>query len=1066
MLILNLIQNVALLVALAAAYQIIGSRFEKRNFAYQIVSGVLFGGVGLVGMMTPLNFMPGIIFDGRSIMLSVAGLFGGPVVAAIAASMCGAYRLWLGGAGALVGVAVIAESAGLGVLFHFLWRGRESRTIGNASLYLFGLLVHLVMLALMLTLPGGAGYDVLRRIGLPIMLVYPVAVMLVCRLFLDYERQIEDRKALRASEELFRKLFEKHSAVKLIIDPRTGDIVDANEAAEEFYGWSGGQLRSMKIHDINTLMPEQVAAELAKVVDRRGIRFEFRHQRADGSIRDVEVFSSKIEVKGRDLLHSIIHDVTDRKKAEHDLRESERRFSKAFKSNPSWLALIHMETRKILEVNDAWTRMIGHTREEAIGRTAVELGIFDEDVYRDIIEHLKAEGSVRNEETVARHSSGEDRVVLISREVVEIGGESYMLAMGLDITDRKRAEEALRSSEERFRILADGAFEGVLISREGVILDCNEVFCKMSGYSWEELIGMNLMETVVPEFKEIVLQHILSGSEEAYESAFIAKDGRVVPVQVKGKPLPYEGGTARIASIRDMSAVRKAEDTQKRLATAIEQAAEGILITDRDGLIQYANPAVERITGFSRDDLIGNTPRVFKSGQHDQAFYKELWGTITGGGTWSGRVVNKRKDGSLQHEEATISPVRDSAGRISNFVAVKRDISEHLELSKQLFQAQKMEAVGTLAGGIAHDFNNILQVALGYTELILGDEDFPQKYRADLKKINESASRGADLVRRLLTFSRKADINLQPLNLNRSINELRKMLERILPKLIEIEIILHKNLHTVHADATQIDQVLMNLAVNARDAMPDGGKLLIETSNIMLDDEYVKTHVEARHGAHVLLTVSDTGTGMNREALDHIFEPFYTTKAEGEGTGLGLAMVHGIVKNHGGHVRCYSEPGHGTTFRIYFPAEAPTEEIQGTKFIPLPKGGPETILLVDDEELIRDLGVRILKKAGYQVVTATNGREALEIYRDRESGKEIDLILLDLIMPEMGGRQCLEDLLRVDPHAKVVISSGLAAGAAAKETLSAGAKGFVNKPYDIRQVLRVVREVLDAERDA
>jgi len=253
----------------------------------------------------------------------------------------------------------------------------------------------------------------------------------------------------------------------------------------------------------------------------------------------------------------------------------------------------------------------------------------------------------------------------------------------------------------------------------------------------------------------------------------------------------------------------------------------------------------------------------------------------------------------------------------------------------------------------------------------------------------------------------------------------------------------------------------MNIAVNARDAMPDGGKLIIETSNIILDEEYARTHLDAKPGYHVLLMVTDTGSGMDRDTLEHIFEPFYTTKAVGEGTGLGLAMVHGIVRQHGGHIRCYSEPGTGTTFKIYFPALVSDEEQEETTTREMPRGGSETILLVDDEEMIRDLGSRILTKAGYKVIKASNGKDALEVYQTRSY--EIALVILDLIMPEMSGRQCLEGLLALDPSVKVIIASGYSANGPTKDALSAGAKGFVNKPYDIRQVLEVVRGVLDAE---
>jgi CheY-like chemotaxis protein len=285
------------------------------------------------------------------------------------------------------------------------------------------------------------------------------------------------------------------------------------------------------------------------------------------------------------------------------------------------------------------------------------------------------------------------------------------------------------------------------------------------------------------------------------------------------------------------------------------------------------------------------------------------------------------------------------------------------------------------------------------------------------------------------------------------------MIERTIPKMIALELSLGENLHTINADPTQMDQVLMNLLVNARDAMPEGGRLTIETSNILLDEEYTRTNLMARPGHHVLLIVSDTGTGMAKDTLEHIFEPFYTTKGQVQGTGLGLAMVHGILKQHGGHIQCHSVLGNGTTFKLYFPALLTDEVLEETRVVEMPRGGAETILLVDDERVICDLGSRILMKAGYNVITASNGKEALEVYQTRS--QEIDLIVLDLVMPEMGGRTCLESLLNLNPFVKVVIASGYYADAMSREALVSAAKGFVNKPFDIKQVLEVVREVLD-----
>ena len=380
-------------------------------------------------------------------------------------------------------------------------------------------------------------------------------------------------------------------------------------------------------------------------------------------------------------------------------------------------------------------------------------------------------------------------------------------------------------------------------------------------------------------------------------------------------------------------------------------------------------------------------------------------------------------------------------------------------LQRQLVQAQKMEAVGTLAGGIAHDFNNLLQVVLGYSELLLATTSPKDRNYHDLLEIQRAGRSGADLVRGLLTLSRKVEPKTTLLDLNGQMRNAEKLLKRTLPKMIDIKLDLSDDLAEIQGDATQIDQVFMNLALNARDAMPDGGQLTVATRNIDIDEDYAAGHFGSKPGKYVLLSVSDTGCGMHRETVEHIFEPFFTTKETGKGTGLGLAMVYGIMQLHGGHVQCYSEPGKGTVFKLYFPAaasdsEAP-EEVPAVK----PRGGTETILLVDDEESIRSLGEKILRQAGYTVLTASDGIEAVEIYRAQ--GAEIAIVILDLIMPRMGGGQCLVELRKICNQVRVVVASGYSANGEIKEILAKGAGGFVGKPFQAGQLLAEVRRLLD-----
>lgn len=509
--------------------------------------------------------------------------------------------------------------------------------------------------------------------------------------------------------------------------------------------------------------------------------------------------------------------------------------------------------------------------------------------------------------------------------------------------------------------------------------------------------------------------------------------------------------------------------SEERLRLVFDESPIGIGIS-RDGMVVYANPAMAGTFGYADPvEIVGLPNRDFICPEDRHIVDRLREDALAGKALPSSTELRGlRKSGDFFDMEVWTKPI-DYRGEKSFLIFVV-DTSRAKRLWKQLLQAQKMEAVGTLASGIAHDFNNMLTIIRGYGELLLEEIPESRPGYGDVHKIIHTASSGADLVRRLLMFTKNAEIIPVSVDLNRRIDGLLDLMQRTLPKMIGIELDLANDLATFTADAAQIDQLVMNLAINSADAMPDGGRLVVATRNLILDDEYCISHPGAKAGLNVALSVSDSGRGMDQQTLQRIFDPFFTTKERDfrKGTGLGLSVVQGIVEQSGGHLTCESKLGQGTTFHICFPAADPPKsaDVREEKSVH-PKNKTRTktdrtVLLVDDEEPVRDVGGRILKRAGYKVLTAVDGKKALELYR-REQGK-ISVVILDLIMPEMGGRQCLDEILKVDSNAKVLISSGHYPDGTVMEVMAAGALGFVKKPYVLKDLLDAIESVFCSER--
>jgi PAS domain S-box-containing protein len=491
------------------------------------------------------------------------------------------------------------------------------------------------------------------------------------------------------------------------------------------------------------------------------------------------------------------------------------------------------------------------------------------------------------------------------------------------ISEQKKAERELRESEERFKSLHNASFGGIVIHENGIILECNHGLVAMTGYSEKELIGMNGLLLIAESSRERVKEMINSRSEKAYEVIALRKNGEEYPVRIEARNVHYKGREARTTELRDITERKRAETELRRLSTAIEQSPEGVVITDPAGTIQYVNPAFETITGYTREEAIGQNPRILKSGEHNDGFYAALWSKIRSGKVWEGRFINRKKSGELYTEEASISPVCDANDVITGFVAIKRDITEDLAKDEQFRHSQKMESIGQLAGGIAHDLNNLLTPILGYSTMLLESADENSFEETALAQIEKAGKRARDLVRQLLAFSRKQMISVKVIDLNHVLAEFKDLLLHTIRSNIQLHFEPYTQPLLVRADQGQFEQILMNLCINAQDAIPDDGRLQLSLHPITLNDETKQEYQAVESGDYALLRVSDTGGGIPPEILPKIFDPFFTTKGIGEGTGLGLSTVFGIVKQHNGGIRVLSKKNSGTTFEIVFPLTNP-----------------------------------------------------------------------------------------------------------------------------------------------
>lgn len=861
-------------------------------------------------------------------------------------------------------------------------------------------------------------------------------------------------------------------------------------ALQEIYGVSSedaardATLIFDKIHPDDLDRNHQAIAESARTLKPWHVEFRVRHPRKGELWIEAHAVPER-EPDGGTLWHGFLHDITEHKRMQEGLEHKKALLEAIINSSPDGVLFVNARGEKVLQnpqCLDFW-KIPPHIAEQTD----------DDDQFRYVINCVKDPESFQKrvlhlyahpeESSYEQIELKDGRIVGRNSAPVFDENKKYLGRIWTfrDLTSQKSVESSLRESQALYHSLVEQLPAGIFRKDiEGRYVFVNSCFCRLKGVKAELFLGKLPQEVPAAELSgkgtrsdqiEKLLaqgmdhhQRIMQTGEciEAEEHNF-APDGKEQHAYVIKSPI-FDANGKIVGSqgiIFDITERKQAEKIQIRLATAVEQAAEDIMITDAAGNIVYVNPAFQKISGYARESVIGANPRFLKSGKHPDAYYKEMWNTISQGAVWSGRLINKKKDGTLYEEEATISPIRDAAGKITSYVGVRRDVTHEVALEAQLRQSQKMEAIGLLAGGVAHDFNNLLTVIGGNAAFLLLDSHFQNAENAGyVRQIAEAAERASSLTRQLLMFSRKQVIQLVSLDLNESVAQMTKLLQRVLGEDIAFVSNYAANLPHIQADSGMIEQILLNLAVNSRDAMPKGGKLTITTGTETLAPELTGPNSLSPPGLYVHLAVADTGCGIAEADLPRIFDPFFTTKETGKGTGLGLATVHGIVQQHNGRITVTSELNRGTRFNIYFPAL--TDAAAKKKFPPvissLPRG-TETILVVEDERILRLSVCNMLQRLGYTILSASSGVEARSVWQKHKD--RIHLLLTDIVMPDgMTGHELGRLLQAENPQLKVIYTSGYIGNQADKRLPMVEGVNFLPKPYAPQKLADILRRNL------
>ncbi len=1182
MIYLELIFNLSLLIALSIISGFIGKRWIRHTAPGTLLQGVLFGGAAMLGMLNPLNLGPGLIFDGRSIMVSLCAMFFGPLAATAAGTMTIGLRLFLGGAGMITGSLVILSSAGIGLLAYYRFKP-ETRPPSVGNLFLFGIAVHIAMLAMMFTLPGGAGFDVVKLIGLPVILLYPLATILAGKILSDQiisekviallkrkNREMQaigncNRILLRANDEQgllddicrvicdeggYRMAWvgqaENNAArsVRPMAWAGTEDNYLSNVNitwADNEYGQgpTGTAIRTGKTSYIQDFMTDEKALPWKEDALKRGYRSSIALPLKNESSTIIGVLNIYSTVPNafipseirllEDLAENLAFGIaTLRTRAERNLAEaaliqSEEKYRNFFMTSRDCI-FVTSPGGKWIDFNDEAIKMFGYETREELMRVPIHELYNNPNERAGFLKEIIEMGYVEERPFILRRGDGTVFDALITATVIKKGDGSASMFVGTikDITKRKQEEDARLLSELNLRTFLNTTSDMAFLKDEYyrhmfANVSLQDFFKKelpeIIGKTDFDLMPLSAAEKCRESDERALVENKVITSEEVIGERYFETVKFPVPL---GKGQTGIGGFIREITSRKLTEKKIFESEHKK--TIINNLASIFLTRpDEDMYWEIITVVIDVMNsefgafGYIDDngDLV--MPSLSK-GIWDECKVSDK-SIVFPSGTWGeslwGKAIREKKsfcsngpfhtpEGHIKINNFLSAPVvfgdssiglisvannekgytnsdqillEEIAGFISPILnaRLQRDRQEKVRKEaeaeresyhSQLIQAQKMESVGRLAGGVAHDFNNMLGVIIGHTEILLEKIDPALPIFANLQEIRKAAGRSVDLTRQLLAFARKQSVAPRSLDINTTVEGMLKMLRRMIGEDINLVWMPGKDVWPVKIDPSQIDQILANLCVNSRDAITGVGKVTIETQSVTFDESYCVNNPEFTAGEYVMLAVTDDGCGMSEETLEKVFEPYFTTKDIGKGTGLGLATVYGIVKQNEGFINVFSIPGQGTSFKIYLPRHRENaEQSEKVNHAAPNMHGHETLLVVEDEPSILDMVKMILEGLGYDVLTASSPGEAIRVAKEHFS--KIHLLITDVVMPEMNGRDLAKELVSHYPEMKLLYMSGYAGDIVSLHGVLVERVNFIQKPFSRQTLATKVREALD-----